>query len=100
MHEESQKLVVSNNKLKNDLKWHINKLAFTQSELNDLKQENKNLVSSHKTTNYVCASTSSNMDDFKALQEEFTKFKRVYFDERMKLQMLKIYFQKIKQRKV
>ena len=33
MHEEAQRLVVSNNKLRSDLKLHITKLALTQSKL-------------------------------------------------------------------
>ena len=38
MHDEAQKLVVSNNKIRSDLKWHFTKLASTQSELDKLKQ--------------------------------------------------------------
>jgi len=42
-----------------------------------LKEENEKLVSSYKATGRVCASTSLNMDDYKALQIEFEKFKRI-----------------------
>jgi len=37
MHEETQRLVVLNKKLKGKLKMHVNKLASTQDELNKLK---------------------------------------------------------------
>ena len=57
MHEEAQKLFVLNNKLRSDLKWHVNKLASTQSEIDKLKHENEKLVSRHKATSCVCAST-------------------------------------------
>jgi len=63
MHEEVQRLVVSNKKLRSNLKLHITKLASTQSELDKLGQENEKLVSSYKATGCVCASTSLNMDD-------------------------------------
>ena len=76
MHEEAQKLVVSNNKLRSGLKWNLAKLASTQIELDKLKQENEKLVSSYKATNYVCASTSLNMDNYKSLLDEFEKFKK------------------------
>jgi len=85
MHEEVQKLVVLNNKLRSDLKWHITKLASTQSELDKLKQENEKLVSSYKATGCVCASTSLNMDYCKSLQDEFEKFKNDHDEESMKL---------------
>ena len=60
MHEEAQKLVVSNNKLRRYLKCHITKLASTLSELDELRQENEKLVSSYKATGCVCASNSLN----------------------------------------
>jgi len=87
MHEEAQKLVVSNNKLRSDLKWHITKLASTQSELDKLRQENEKLVSSYKATGCVYASTSLNMDDYKSMQNEFEKFKKDHYEEHMKLQI-------------
>ena len=74
MHEEVQRLVVSNNKLRSNLKWHITKLASTQSELDKLKHENEKLVSIYKATGCVFASTSLNMDDYKSLQNEFENF--------------------------
>ena len=43
IHEEAQRLVVLNKKLKNDFKLHITKFASTQVELNNLKQENEKL---------------------------------------------------------
>ena len=46
MHDEAQRLVVSNNKLRHDLKLCIIKLASTQSGLDKLRQENEKLVSS------------------------------------------------------
>ena len=61
-------------------------MASTQSELGKLKQENENFVSSYKATDCVCASTSLNMDDYKSLQNEFEKFKKDHYEERMKLQ--------------
>ena len=51
IHEEAQKLVVSNNKLRSDLKWLLDKLASTQSKLDKLKKENEKLVSSYKASN-------------------------------------------------
>ena len=33
MHDEAQRLAVSNNKLRSDLKLHITKLASTQSKI-------------------------------------------------------------------
>jgi len=65
MHKEAQRLTVSNNKLRSDLKLHITKLASTQSELDKLRQENEKLISSYKAIGCVCASTSLNMDDYK-----------------------------------
>jgi len=44
IHDEAQRLVVSNNKLRSYLKLHITKLASTQSELDKLRQENEKLV--------------------------------------------------------
>ena len=86
MHQEAQKLAISNNKLRSNLKGHLSKLASTRSELDNLKQENEKLVSSYKATNCVCVSTSSNMDDYKSLQDEFEKFKKYHYEEHMKLQ--------------
>ena len=37
MHEEAQRLVVLNNKLRSDLKWHITKLASTLSEIDKFR---------------------------------------------------------------
>ena len=37
MHDEAQRLVVSNNELRSDLKLHITKLSSTQSELDKLR---------------------------------------------------------------
>ena len=65
IHEEVQRLAVSINKLRSDLKLHITKLASTQSELDKLRQENEKLISSYKAIGCVCASTSLNMDDYK-----------------------------------
>ena len=50
IHDEAQRLVVSNNKLISDLKLYITKLDSTQSELDKLRQENEKLVSSYKAT--------------------------------------------------
>ena len=50
MHEEAQRLAVINKRLKSDLKLHITKLTYSQSELDKLKQENEKLVSSYKAT--------------------------------------------------
>ena len=58
MHDQVQWLVVSNNKLRSDLKLHITKLALAQSELDKLRQENEKLVSSYKATGCIYASTS------------------------------------------
>jgi len=76
MHEDVQRLVVSNNKLRSDLKLHITKLASTESELDKLRQENEKLVSSYKASGCVSASTSLNMNDYKYLQNEFEKLKK------------------------
>ncbi|KAL5153663.1 hypothetical protein HKD37_19G053166 [Glycine soja] len=65
MREKAQRLAISNNKLRRNLKLHITKLASRQSELNNLRQENEKLVSSYKAIGSVCASTSLNMDDYK-----------------------------------
>ena len=81
MHEEAQKLVVSNNKLRSDLKGHITKLDSTQSELDKLKHENEKLVSTYKAIGCVCASTSLNMDDYKYLQNKFEKFKKDHYED-------------------
>ena len=81
-----QRLAVSNNKLRSDLKLHITKLTSTQSELDKLRQENEKLVSSYKSTGCVCASTSLNMDYYKSLQIEFEKLKKDHYEEHMKLQ--------------
>ena len=86
MHKEAQRLTVSNNKLRSDLKLHITKLASTQSELDKLRQENEKLVSSYKAIGCVCVSTSLNMDDYKYLQIEFEKFKNDHYESCMKLQ--------------
>ena len=48
MHKEAQRLTVSNNKLRSDLKLHITKLASTQSELDKLRPEMKNLFQAIK----------------------------------------------------
>jgi len=87
MHEEAQRLVVSNNKLRSDLKLHITKLTSTQSELDKLRQENEKLVSSYKAIGCVCAYTSLNMDDYKSLQIEFEQFKKDHYEERIKLKI-------------
>ena len=86
MHEETQRLAISNYKLRSDLKWHITKLASTQSELVKLKHESEKLVSSYKAIGCVCVSTSLNMDDYKSLPNEFEKFKKDYYEELIKLQ--------------
>ena len=88
MHNEAQRLLVSNNKLRSHLKLYITKLASTQSELDKFRQENEKLVSSYKATSCVCASTSINMDDYKSLQIEFGKFKRDHYEKCMKMKML------------
>jgi len=81
MHEEAQRLAVSNNKLKSDRKLHITKLASTQSELDKLRQENEKLVLSYEAICCVCAFTSLNMDDYKSLQIEFEKFKKDHYED-------------------
>ncbi|KAL5148396.1 hypothetical protein HKD37_13G035438 [Glycine soja] len=86
IHEEAQKLVVSNNKLRGNLKWLLDKLASTQSKLDKLKKENEKLVSSYKASNCVCSSTSFNMDDYKSLQNDLEKFKKDHYKQCMKLQ--------------
>ena len=86
IHEEAQRLVVLNKRLKSDLKLHITKLSSTQSELDKLKQENEKLVSSYKATGCVCASTFLNMDDYKSLQTEFEKFKKDHYAKQILLQ--------------
>jgi len=95
MHEEAQRLVVSNNKLKSDLKWHITKLVSTQSELDKLRQENEKLVSSYKAIGCICAFTFLNMNDYKSLQNEFEKFKKDHYKECMKLQTELFYLKDI-----
>jgi len=50
MHEEAQRKVVLNKKLKSKLKLHITKLVSTQGKLSELKQENEKLVSRCKVT--------------------------------------------------
>ncbi|KAH1265274.1 hypothetical protein GmHk_01G001009 [Glycine max] len=84
MHEEAQRLVVLNNKLRSGLKFHITKLASTQSELDKLRQENEKLVSSYKVTGCVCAFTSLNIDNYKSLQIEFEKLKKDHYEKYMK----------------
>jgi len=37
MHDETQRLAISNNKLRNNLKLHITKLASTQSEMDKFR---------------------------------------------------------------
>jgi len=87
MHEEAQRLVVLNKKLKSELKLHVNKLASTQEELNKLKQENEKLVSKCKATACDDTSTSFNMDDCKFLQRKFENFKKGHHAKCMKLQI-------------
>ena len=86
MHEEAQRLVVLNKKMKRKLKMHITKLALTQDKLNKLKQENKNLVSRCEATAWDDTSTSFNIDDYKFLQTKFENFKKDHHVECMKLQ--------------
>ena len=86
IHEEAQRLVVLNKKLKNDFKLHITKFASTQVELNNLKQENEKLVPSCKATGCDYTSTSFYMDDYKSWQTKFENFKKDHYSERMKLQ--------------
>ena len=74
IHEEAQRLDVSNIKPRSYLKWHITKLASTQSELDKLREENKKLVSRYKAISCFCASTCFNMDGYKSLQNKFGKF--------------------------
>ena len=81
MHEEAQRLVVSNNKLRSDLKWHITKLSASQSEIDKLRQENDKLALSYKAIGYVCASTSLNMYDYKSFQNECEKFKKDLYEK-------------------
>ena len=92
MHEEAQRLVVLNKKLKSELKLHINKLASTQGELNVLKQENEKLVSRCKATACDNTSTSFNLDDYKCLQTKFDNFKKDHYAECIKLQTELSYF--------
>ena len=87
IHEEAQRLAVLNKKQKSDLKLHITKLALTQSQLDNLKQENKKHVSKYKAIGCDCTPTSFNMDDFKSLQTEFENFEKDYYAECMKLQI-------------
>ncbi|KAG5049477.1 hypothetical protein JHK85_010580 [Glycine max] len=85
MHEEAQRLVALNKRLKSELKLHVKKLASTQDELNKLKQENEKLVSRCKATACDDTSTSINMGDYKFLQTKFENFKKDHHAECMKL---------------
>jgi len=71
MHEEAQRLLVLNKKLKSELK-----LSSTPGEMNELKQENEKLVSKCKATTCDDTSTSLNMDGYKFLQNKFENFKK------------------------
>jgi len=86
IHEEAQRLVVLNKKLKSNLKLHLTKLASTQSELDKLKQENEKVFSSYKAPSCDSTFTSFNMDDYKSLQIEFENLKKDHYAELMKLQ--------------
>ena len=92
IHEEAQRLVVLNKKLKSELKLYINKLASTQGKLNVLKQENEKFISRCKATACDDTSTSFNMDDCKFLQTKFENFKKDHYVECMKLQAELSYF--------
>ena len=61
MHEEAQRLVVLNKRLKSELELHVNKFASTQDELNKLKKENEKLVSKCKAISCDDTSTSHAM---------------------------------------
>ncbi|KAL5123902.1 hypothetical protein HKD37_02G004397 [Glycine soja] len=95
MHEEAQRLVVLNKKLKSELKLYINKLASTQGKLNVLKQENEKFISRCKATACDDTSTSFNMDDYKFLQTKFENFKKHHYVECMKLQTDPSYFKNL-----
>ena len=86
MHEEAQRLVVSNNKLRSDLKLHITKLALTQSKLDYWDKKMKNLFQAIKPL-IVFMHLLLLMDDYKSFQIEFENFKKDHHKEHMKRQI-------------
>ena len=85
IHAKVQKIVVLNNKIRNDLKWHLNKFSSTQSELDKWNKKMKNLFQVIKPLVVFVLLHLLIWMITHLCKDEFEKFKKDLYEERMKL---------------
>ena len=86
MHQEAQKLAVSNNRLKSTVKTQSERLVSIQTELNDLKFEHEKLKSAYEVSGCTCPKGLENTVKYKQLETLYDTFCKAHFDECSQLQ--------------
>ena len=92
MHQEAQKLAVSNNRLKSTIKVQSEKLVSIQTELNDLKFEHEKLKNALETSGCMCQKGLENTAKYKQLETLYETFRKAHFDECSQLQTKICYY--------
>ena len=77
MHQEAQRLAVSNNKLKSTIRVQYEKLVSIQTELNDLKVEHEKLKNAYEVSGCMCPKGSENTAKYKQLETLYETFKNL-----------------------
>ena len=86
MHQEAQKLAVSNNRLKSTVKTQLEKIVSIQTELNDLKFEHEKLTKAFEINGCICENGLENAAKYKQLKTLYETFTKSHFDECSQLQ--------------
>ena len=86
MHQEAQKLAISNNILKSTVKIQSEKIISIQTELNDLKFEHEKLMKTFEISGCVCEKGLENAVKYKQLETLYETFTKAHFDECSQLQ--------------
>ena len=86
MHQEAQKLAISNNRLKSTAKYQYEKIVSIQAKLNDLKPEYEKVMRTFEISSCVCEKGLDNATKYKQLERLYETFKKVHFDECFQLQ--------------
>ena len=81
MHIGAKRLATENKRLKENLKWHVDKLASIQQELNSLKSEYEMVTSNFALNDCICHDPDAKVEELKTVQLEFDAFKKFHFEK-------------------
>ena len=81
LHIEAKRLSTANKKLRENLKWHVDKLASMQQELNSLKSEFEMVTSNIALNDCVYHDFDAKVEELKTVQLEFDVFKKSHFEK-------------------